>query len=109
MDKKEELLKQQLQELKASYQQELPERLSEIRDLWQKITMNWSRQSLTALCTCLHRISGSAASFGYPELSVSAAKAEQLLKSYDNTDNIPDSNQLQTLTSALQQVFQYPG
>ena len=108
MDNKEELLKQQLQELKASYQQELPARLSEIKELWQTITTSWSRQSLTTLSTCLHRISGSAATFGYPELSTCAAKAEQLLKPYDKAENSPDSSQLQILTSALQQVFQYP-
>ncbi|WP_281555835.1 Hpt domain-containing protein [Thalassomonas sp. RHCl1] len=108
MDNKEELLKQQLQELKAGYQQELPERLAEIKDLWQKIAIRWSGQNLTALSTCLHRISGSAASFGYPELGTCAAKAEQLLKPYDKADRPPDSSQLQILTSALQQVFQYP-
>ncbi|WDE12581.1 Hpt domain-containing protein [Thalassomonas haliotis] len=108
MDNKEELLKQQLQELRTSYQQELPARLAEVKALWQKITINWSSQSLTALHTSLHRISGSAGSFGYPELGACAAKAEQLLKPYDKTDSPPDGSQLQTLTSALQQVFQYP-
>lgn len=107
MDNEEELFKQQLQELTACYQQELPERLAEVRDLWQTITLSWSRQTLTALSTCLHRISGSAGSFGYRDLSACAAKAEQLLKPYDKTGTVPDSNQLKTLTTALQQVFQY--
>ena len=107
MDNKEELLKQQLQELQSSYRQELPQRLAEIKALWQKLTTHWSQPSLTTLSTCLHRISGSAGSFGYPDLGACAANAEQLLKPYTNTASIPDSSQQQTMTTAMQQVFHY--
>ena len=107
MDNKDELLNQQLQELKTSYQQELPEKLAEIGDLWQQATIHWSTETLSALRTCLHRISGSAGSFGYRDLGVSAAKAEQLLKQYSDTEGIPESSQVKLLTTALEQVLQY--
>ncbi|WDE06114.1 Hpt domain-containing protein [Thalassomonas viridans] len=107
MDNKEELLNQQLEELKDCYRQELPQRLAEVKSLWQQATAAWSARPLTELCTSLHRISGSAGSFGYRELSAFAAKAELLLKPYSKTGNAPDNNELDILNTAIEQVVRY--
>ena len=83
MDNKEASLTQQLQELKDFYKQELPGKLAEISHLWQILTVNWSTEALSNLLDCLHRISGSAGSFGYHDLGTKAAKVQQLLKHYN--------------------------
>ncbi|HWP94239.1 MAG TPA: diguanylate cyclase [Gammaproteobacteria bacterium] len=69
----------ELELLRASYAQRLPERVSELRTLWSDALEHPSPQALRQLRQLLHGLAGSGASFGFPEVSDAARRAEQEL------------------------------
>jgi HPt (histidine-containing phosphotransfer) domain-containing protein len=62
-----------LEELKAEYRRELPQKL-------EKITVLWTARRVAELHRALHTLAGSAGTFGLPELSAAAREAENYLE-----------------------------
>ena len=46
----------------------LPGRLDRIEELWEKLVSNWGDKALQELIYQIHLLSGSASTFGYPEV-----------------------------------------
>lgn len=104
MDDKEQLFKQQLQELHDCYQNELPEKITEISTLWTQLSTNWNKESTLVLIGHLHRIAGSAGSFGFRLLGEYAREAQQDLLVFKEAETAPDSEQLKVVAAAIDKI-----
>lgn len=67
--------------LLASFAQELPDRITEIEALWNKLQKEWDSKALQELHRSVHNLVGNGKTFGYPQLSIEARALEQVLKS----------------------------
>ena len=74
-------LTKKLSNLRAAYRQKLPSRVQEIASLWQAFVQDEANEnSLPPLYFLVHRLAGSGASFGMPEVSRVAATLESALR-----------------------------
>jgi diguanylate cyclase (GGDEF)-like protein len=72
---------QQLAQLENEYLAELPTRMKEIETAWQDYRNNgWNVNDLKQLHFYIHRVAGSAPTFGFPKLGEQAHRLELLLK-----------------------------
>ena len=71
-----------LKALKGEYLNELPDRLSEMKGYFQKAKTDEEKQLewLTQAHTIAHRLAGTAGSYGFAELSATAANLDLYLK-----------------------------
>ena len=98
---------EQLALLQQEYCSELPDRLQEIEDAWSSYqSSGWEQEGLKQLHYYIHRIVGSAATFGFLQLSESTRSIEQILKKQVQPGTIPTKELQQKLSkqvSLLQQ------
>ncbi len=66
--------------LLAAFAQELPQRISEIAALWNKLRVEWDTKALQEMHRSVHHLVSNGKTFGYPELSAEARALEQTLK-----------------------------
>jgi diguanylate cyclase (GGDEF)-like protein len=66
--------------LLAAFAQELPQRISEIATLWNKLRVEWDTKALQEMHRSVHHLVSNGKTFGYPELSTEARALEQILK-----------------------------
>ena len=66
--------------LLAAFAQELPQRISEIAALWNKLRVEWDTKALQEKYFSVHHLVSNGKTFGYPELSAEARALEQTLK-----------------------------
>jgi HPt (histidine-containing phosphotransfer) domain-containing protein len=100
-------LQERLQALRDQYARQLPTRLAELESGLAWLSEDPGNDRLLALLhRQVHSLTGSGASFGYPELSRSARSLEHFLKSLVNSgETLSDSNlaQIRALLVALQE------
>ncbi|MDC0663690.1 EAL domain-containing response regulator [Marinobacter sp. SS21] len=83
-------LGQKYEELKQQYVRSLPKRLDELRTVWNRLQhVSWDTKALTFMEQCAHKLSGSGATFQFPEISHCARVLEAQLRQMLNK---PDAN-----------------
>jgi HPt (histidine-containing phosphotransfer) domain-containing protein len=81
-------LARELQALGLEYRATLPQRLVDIDAAWSAVR-NQETPALQPLLRALHSIAGSALTFGLPELTKSAAAAEDWIEPYSERGEAP--------------------
>lgn len=72
---------QKFQELRIRYIAGLPERLQELQDSWSRLRhVSWDPKALAFMHQCAHKLSGSGATFRFPEISETARALEEQLQ-----------------------------
>ncbi len=72
---------QELQALKASYAEQVPEKLAQIDELWGALVdQGWQAETFKTLHRTIHSMAGSAPVFGFGEMGQRARELEVLLK-----------------------------
>ncbi|RYX83279.1 diguanylate cyclase [bacterium] len=100
-------LQEQLKNLREGYAAKLPEKLTQIESLWQIVGNEardqWPDDALFTLHRLVHSLAGSGATFGFPELSLHARRAEVELKNFAASENEGemDAAQRELIATAL--------
>lgn len=71
-----------IEELHARYRASLAEKAAEMEALWPLPTSNPARERVPVLRQMLHKLAGSAGSYGYTEIGSQARLLEQWLKAW---------------------------
>lgn len=79
-------LQEKMRVLRATYLAQLPEKLRQIDEVWNKLQTEWNSESLHTLHRMVHSLTGSGATFGMPEVSEAARPLEQALKQLVNSN-----------------------
>ncbi len=74
-------LQETLRSLREQYARELPQRIAEVVELWQLLTESWTSLKAKELAYHLHRIAGTAGSFGFSDVGDIARQLDQQLTS----------------------------
>lgn len=102
-----EAAKERMAKLKANYHQSLGNKLFELRRAWDRIEASkWSEERLLDLQLQVHRLAGSAASYGYRAISDIATRIDLLITDVeqerrDQAWRSDVTNEFITLTSQL--------
>jgi HPt (histidine-containing phosphotransfer) domain-containing protein len=81
----DDLLRQQLARMRVSYLATLPSRLGEVEALWSRAGQG-DAAALEAFCRKIHQLAGNAGTFGFPEVSRSAAAIDAIVGSAARED-----------------------
>jgi hypothetical protein len=76
----DDLLRQRLARMRASYLAMLPDRLGEVQGLWSRAEQG-DAAALQAFGQRIHQLAGNGGSFGFPEVSRSAGAIDTLVGS----------------------------
>ncbi|MBL1272161.1 MAG: DNA-binding response OmpR family regulator [Marinobacter maritimus] len=72
---------QKLQELRSRYIAGLPDRVGELRDSWNRLLhVSWNSKALEFMYQSAHKLTGSGATFQFPEISNTARILEEQLQ-----------------------------
>jgi len=72
---------QKLQELRKRYIAGLPDRMGELRDSWNRLQhVSWDPKALAFMSQCAHKLTGSGATFQFPDITDTARILEQQLQ-----------------------------
>lgn len=94
-----------LAELKTQYGQELPAQITEIIQAWEIYSMQgWTAESHKTFLIRIHRVTGSAATFGFNELSELSGEIELLLKNKIIAGEKPAADVQQDIQTRVQQL-----
>jgi len=85
-------LQETLRSLREQYARELPQRIAEVVELWQLLTESWTSLKAKELAYHLHRIAGTAGSFGFSDVGDIARQLDQQLTSLYEKNTLPDNN-----------------
>ena len=103
-------LQDQLRILRDGYAARLPEKLGQIELLWNVVShsarASWPEDALFTLHRLVHSLAGSGATFGFPELSLHARRAEIELKSFAAGKAELDETQREIIGAALSDLNQ---
>jgi len=98
---------EKLQSLAAMYAERLPNKISEIEKVWQRLQNEWDQDGLVVMHRLVHSLSGSGKTFGFADLSIKARILEQNLKriaqlgkAIDDTEYLEINNQIAALNQA---------
>ncbi|MDH5387574.1 MAG: response regulator [Gammaproteobacteria bacterium] len=98
--------------LQQSFMQQLPDKISKIKHLWEMFGQNQAEANLAELHRMAHSLAGSGGTFGAVAVSTMARELEQMLKPLldepDRTLPISDDMQ-QQINEALRQLKQVAG
>ncbi|MBC7545528.1 MAG: Flp pilus assembly complex ATPase component TadA [Candidatus Sericytochromatia bacterium] len=79
-----------LRALRDEYAAALPEKIAEIGNFWSQLQAgDWDGSVATTVMRRCHDLSGSAASYGFPTISVISRLIEQDLKHQESLDHLP--------------------
>ena len=96
-----------LTKLYADYRQQLPERINHISQLFEAYcAQTYPPTALADLHYALHKLAGSGATFGHPEMGNIARRWEHLVGLLMNSAAPPSSLQQQEMLSLLKQLSQ---
>lgn len=74
-------LQEKMRALRAAYAAQLPEKIQQVEAAWAKLSPEaWDGETLQTLHRLVHSLTGSGATFGFPELSTAARSLEGYLK-----------------------------
>ncbi len=99
-----------LQELRASYVERLPGVLAELQVLVDALGREGGRldvDSLAELHRSLHKIAGSAGTFGFPRLGLRARELEQTVKGWLDNPGLCDEVTIKVFASAIAQMQEW--
>lgn len=103
----ETAFQEKLQSFAAIYAERLPNKISEIEKVWQRLQNEWDQDDLVLMHRMAHNLSGSGKTFGFADLSIKARILEQNLKriaqsskSIDDTEYLEIKNQIVALNQA---------
>lgn len=103
-------LQEQLRVLRENYAAKLPDKRAQIESLWNSIRVSarasWPEEALFTLHRLVHSLAGSGATFGFPDLSLHARRAEIELKTLTGDDREMDDGQRELIGAALSDLFQ---
>ncbi len=74
---RDDLLAQQLQQLRQEYLRDSSQRVDELRQLRTRLALD-QRAALADLRQAFHRLAGSGGSYGFPDVSARSREGEQL-------------------------------
>ncbi len=98
-------LQDQLRVLREGYAAKLPDKLAGIEAHWHIVRDTppdeWPDDALAALHRSVHSLVGSGATFGFPDLSFHARRAEAEIKPLVEMGAAPDAAQTQLINAAL--------
>ncbi len=104
-------LEDQLRILREGYVARLPDKLVQIESLWNIVStterVGWPEDALFTLHRLVHSLAGSGATFGFPELSLHARRAEIELKTLAATNHELDSSQKDIISVALGELREH--
>jgi hypothetical protein len=96
----------QLEALRESYRAELPAKLGLIAATVEALHAGWERSHLQALYDLIHKLTGSAAIYGFGDISRAAGDLESwALQALDGDLHEARRLELTPLMSALQEAF----
>ncbi|WP_033068227.1 Hpt domain-containing protein [Thalassospira australica] len=72
-------LKSKLKKLQDDYASSIPEKLTEISDHWEQYQSQKDEASIDQLINCVHKLAGTAKTYGFAELGMLAGNAEDEL------------------------------
>ncbi|VAW88585.1 hypothetical protein MNBD_GAMMA17-331 [hydrothermal vent metagenome] len=103
---------QELQALKDSYADQVPQKLAEIDALWGSLVDNgWDEEIFKTLHRMVHSMAGSAQVFGFTTMGKSARELELLLKAVSNSgEPLSEAHyaELPVLVEAVRASAQFP-
>ena len=90
--KTKDMFLKQLEEMRKQYQTQLPEKLSNLKNLYiEKSSVSLDR--LNDIYREIHSLNGSGATFGFPEISECASQMEAYLNNFlDHKENLSNFN-----------------
>ncbi|MEX1013040.1 MAG: response regulator [Waddliaceae bacterium] len=100
----------EIKELREKYNQTIPEKLEQLTHLIEKIKEDPSKGNLEALKNLVHKIAGSAGSYGYMDVTTACRKLEYVLIDKLESTEI-DPHQIELLDAFLKRIkysFQFP-
>ncbi len=107
-----EEFEQELQALKDSYAEQVPQKLAEIDALWGSLVENgWDEVIFKTFHRMVHSMAGSAQVFGFTTMGKSARELEMLLKAVSNSGEPLSEAQyaaLPVLVEAVRASAQFP-
>lgn len=84
-----------LESLKEEYDKGIPLKLDRVRGLIDSLGRNWSKEDLTALRFEIHKMAGSAGTYGYENVSELSKLTEQIiLEELDHFDSATINKEL---------------
>ena len=96
---------QELQALKDSYADQLPQKLAEIDALWATLVDDgWDEETFKTLHRMVHSMAGSAQVFGFTAMGKSARELEMLLKAVPNSGEPLSAAQYEELAVLVRAV-----
>lgn len=66
--------------IKEIYRQQLPGKIQELQEKWSILKQEWNQENLKSLERSVHNLTGSGATFGYPDISNQARELEAYLR-----------------------------
>lgn len=93
-----------LQQLMASYAESLPGMLADIEQHWQALTSGWDEAGVARLQKACHQVAGSAATFGFAEVSRIAREAEHTLRGIVDNGRQPLDAERQQIADCLERL-----
>ena len=112
MDQGMEGFEQELQALKDSYADQVPQKLAEIDELWRTLVDDgWDEETFKTLHRMVHSMAGSAQVFGFTTMGKRARELETFLKAVSNSGEPLSEAQyaeLPVLVEAVRASAQFP-
>jgi diguanylate cyclase (GGDEF)-like protein len=109
---KEPTIHNELLSLRNEFKTQLSTQIGEIQTAWKALQSELNAndkpstaQYLDTVCHHVHRISGSAASFGYESLGLESHNLERKLKDWQESRKTPSAKMLKDITRRLKNLF----
>ncbi|MEM1127834.1 MAG: response regulator [Bacteroidota bacterium] len=102
-------LLQRLESQRTQYLKRLPDRLERMHSLWTQIDAAWNRELVWELALESHRLAGSGATFGFPDLGQAARTASELLQDLVDADVTPSIDERFQIGLMLEWMHQEAG
>jgi len=95
-------LQKKLDQVRLEYSKGLPKRVEDIENSWNILSNQWSKEEEKEFHQKVHGLHGSAATFGYKEISEIANELENIIRNIPN-DNL--SNKIkEKITKLIQEL-----
>lgn len=95
---------QRFAELKRSYMEEVPLKISRMKDAFSSLRDHWDRETLALFHRMAHNLAGSGGTFGLPMISEDARRLETLLKAALETAAPLNIGQLEETASVFAEL-----
>jgi len=97
-------VKERIEALSQDFSQNLPVRFGELERSLQQLTTRSTIEHLQAFRLLLHKLGGSAATFGFEQLSQRSKEFERYIDTILAADKVPDEEELQRMEEFLEYI-----